>query len=126
MNATTPAEPVELTWDQFVDEFAPIRHPDGADVGQDGCLLETYGSELALVKARMETHPGTVWTYLDDGEGGTLIGDGYSHVNRLGYLITERPAKEGVTYVVDHCKVEPEEDDEMEDQPQATKSPKPI
>lgn len=50
-------------------------------------MFETYGDELAYVKAQPRNH---VWTLLDcDGE--LVICAGYHFVNRIGYFITEVP-----------------------------------
>lgn len=98
----------ELNWDQFEEEFRPIKNPFDDDASIDGCMLETYGAELEHVRKRAEEAPGTVWTFMEDGSGGTLIGEGLQFVNRLGYVLTEVPAAEGVQYVVDHAPVTPE------------------
>lgn len=98
----------ELNWDQFEEEFRPIKNPFDKDASIDGCMLETYGAEFEHVRKRAEEAPGTVWTFMDDGSGGTLIGEGLQFVNRLGYVLTEVPAAEGVQYVVEHAPVTPQ------------------
>ena len=55
--------------------------------GQGDKMFETYGNDLLAVK---EADPDKVWTLMD-GDEGTFIGNGYHHVNRLGYYITEVP-----------------------------------
>lgn len=92
----------ELTWEEFEREFRPIKNYLAADAPLDGTMFETYGDEMEFVKNSSNSHPGTVWTFMDDGKGGTMIGDGLHFVNRLGYVVTEVPAEPGVTYVIDH------------------------
>lgn len=101
----------KMTWDEFCTEFHPI--PSRIDMQSAGgisesngktethYMFETYGEDLEFVKNRSNSHPGTVWTYLDDGNGGTMIGDGMHVVNRLGYYVTALPARPGVAYVID-------------------------
>lgn len=92
-----------LDWDQFEEKFKPIKnHLAAGDVANNGCMFETSGPEFEYIKERDESHPGTVWTFMDDGEGGTFIGDGLHYVNRIGYIVTEVPAQESVNYTVDH------------------------
>lgn len=104
----TPLEPRvrELTWEEFNDEFRIIANHLGADDTLD--MFDTHGEEFEFVRKRSNSHPGTVWTYMEDGSGGTMIGDGLHFVNRLGYIITETPAEPLVTYVIDREPCEPE------------------
>lgn len=106
----TAGQPGEMTWEQFEARHKPIRNHLDGNASLDGAMFETYGPELDFVMARCDANPFTVWTYMDDGEGGTFIGDGFQYVNRIGYLVTEVPAAEGVEYVVDHDRANPEED----------------
>lgn len=104
----TPQEPRvrELTWDEFNDEFRIIANHLSTDDTLD--MFDTHGEEFEFVRKRSNSHPGTVWTYMEDGSGGTMIGDGLHFVNRLGYIITEMPAEPLVTYVIDREPCEPE------------------
>jgi hypothetical protein len=57
------------------------------DTDEDGCvsrLYETYGDDLATVKA---TPMGRVWTVIE-GDGQQFIVSGMHYVNRVGYFIT--------------------------------------
>lgn len=101
---------LEMTWEEFEAEFKPISNyidmaspnPHGGISVEDNMyMFETYGEELAFVLKRAEEHPGTVWTLVEGDDGLAFISDGYHLVNRLGYVITELPAKDGVEYVID-------------------------
>lgn len=104
----TTAEPSlrELTWEEFDDEFRIIQNNRNPDDPID--TFDTHGDEFEIVRKRNNSHPGTVWTYMEDGSGGTMIGEGMHFVNRLGYIITEVPAANGVAYIIDHEPYEPE------------------
>lgn len=56
----------------------------------DGCMYETYGSELDYVRGVVYKNPKTVWTIIDNNDGWYGIVAGYHWVNRQGYLITEQ------------------------------------
>jgi len=73
------------TWEQ---EYRPVTNPIDENASYGGCLFETFGEELCFV---WRSPPDRVWTLMDDGEGGTMIGSGIHLVNRLGYFVTERP-----------------------------------
>lgn len=51
---------------------------------QNGCLFETYGDELAFVRAQ---NPRAIWTMVDGDEGCVLV-SGMHFVNRIGYLVS--------------------------------------
>lgn len=85
--------------EEFVAHYRPVPNHlnDNAsfDFGNGGCLFETYGAELDHVRLQPRDH---IWTILDvDGE--LMIANGYHFVNRLGYILTERPWPE-------HCLIE--------------------
>lgn len=108
----TTGMPCEMTWEEFEEKHKPILNHLDDNASLNGAMFETYGPELDFVVKCDKENPLTVWTFMDDGEGGTFIGDGFQHVNRIGYLVTEVPAIEDVQYVVDHDRGNPEEDPE--------------
>lgn len=65
-------------------DYKPIRNPNGHDYGYDGCMLETFGDDIATIRAADPHH---IWTLLDDGS----VVAGWHYVNRFGYFITEHP-----------------------------------
>lgn len=71
------------TW---IRTFRPIKNHLNANA-PDGIMFETFGAELDFVRAQPAEK---VWTITDGDNGGLYIGTGYSLVNRMGYLVTER------------------------------------
>lgn len=55
---------------------------------ENGRLFETYGSDLAVVRA---ANPDHVWTLIDGDEDQPVIVPGFCFVNRIAYLITQQP-----------------------------------
>lgn len=76
----------ELDYFTFFDTFKPILNHLDINAAENGCMFETYGEELEFVR---KANPKTVWTVMTDDSGEVCISNGYHHVNRLGYLITE-------------------------------------
>jgi hypothetical protein len=79
---------MELDYFDFFDKYKPIKNHIDANAAEDGCMFETFGLELEFVK---QADPSKVWTLVEDDEGFLVIVNGYHHVNRMGYLITEVP-----------------------------------
>lgn len=90
-----------LTENNFVERFMPQVNTldDNAsfDFGRGGCLYETYGRDLAAVRAADPAH---IWTVLES-DGEMFIASGFHFVNRLGYLLTEVPVPAGEDYIVE-------------------------
>lgn len=74
--------------------FKPQKNPINPRANMDGCLLETYGAELAHVKAVLAAEPDRVWTIVEGDNGKWYVSQGYHYVNRVGYLISEVPYDE--------------------------------
>jgi hypothetical protein len=85
-------EVIEINWDEFEEQYLPEQNHLDDNASLDGTLLETYGDELAYVKTVYKTNPERVWTCVDDGDNSVLI-NGFHYVNRLGYIITKKPAE---------------------------------
>ena len=101
-----------ITEDDFYRLYKPVKNPFVKNGPWDGCMLETYGLELAHVREVMAENPNKVWTVLDC-DGALILSSGYHHVNRMGYLITEVPVDEGVDITVeDEDDFPTDEDDE--------------
>lgn len=81
----------DIAEDEFIERFGPIRNPvnptAGFDFGEGGCLFESTGPDLEFVRAQPMDQ---VWTVIE-GDDGLEITDGLHMVNRLGYLVTDRP-----------------------------------
>jgi hypothetical protein len=75
--------------DAFYEFFAPYRHPQSAHNIWGGLGLETFGSDLDLVR---KIDPCHLWTLVDgDGNGDMWITPGMRFVNRSCYLVTAKP-----------------------------------
>lgn len=83
---------IELTWEQFEEEFKPIKNHLVPDPDQQ--MFETYGDELEFVR---QQNPLNIWTY-GDGDYCSFISNGYHLINRIGYYITEVPWEEDTQY----------------------------
>jgi len=107
----------DMTKGEWFDFYKPIRNPvaDESDA-MDGCLFETYGSELEAVIAYPENQ---IWTYIEE-DGTRSIVNGKWLVNRIGYLVTEKPWTEPKghvsIFVCDDSDFENEENDEENDE----------
>jgi hypothetical protein len=96
---THPSGHLVITDDQLETIFRPISRGLGL-YPWGGCMYETYGEELAIVHAMLEKEPARIWTVVDADFGLGLI-SGYHHVNRVGYLISEVPVPEGMSYTLE-------------------------
>lgn len=96
MIAVASAAPkvVTMSFEEFEEKFRPIKNPIDENASYAGSMFETYGAELEYVKA---AHQGAVWTICECDDVITLS-EGMVLVNRMGYLITEVPAEDGVSY----------------------------
>lgn len=69
-----------------------------------GTMYETYGKELdyirELANSGKQNH---IWTILDE-DGNLVISSGLSLVNRVGYIVTEKPWEKEWTEVVESAK----------------------
>lgn len=81
-------KPRKITYDKWVTKFKPIKNHLEKNANFDGLMFETYGNELEFIK---ETRPDCVWTVVEGDTGKWYIIDGYHHVNRAGYLVTQVP-----------------------------------
>lgn len=98
---TTPAF-ITMTYDAWEKAFDPISNTVTPDSPYGGSMFETYGADLAevLVWANGKRRHLQVWTLVEGDDGERYVVDGYRLVNRLGYFLTNKPAKSGVQYEV--------------------------
>lgn len=87
---------IQMPFEEWAEKYGLIKNHINPDSGFDGELFETYGAEEEYVRT---FDPLRVWTWCD-GEDGTFITDGYHWVNRIGYLLTEKPAESGVAFEI--------------------------
>lgn len=84
----TPPAPA-VSFDEWRDAYRPVRNTIRTDAPFDGLMFETFGPELDAVAA---AHPACVWTLVSsDDDDGLYLLTGFHFVNRMGYLVTERP-----------------------------------
>ena len=90
-----PAQPIQLTFDEWAAKFKPVKNHLNPGRGYDDTLFETYDEDLKYVVDKTCEQNGNayVWTLVDDGET-EAITDGYHYINRMGYFITEVPCDE--------------------------------
>jgi hypothetical protein len=79
----------------FITEFEPEQDEKGEYYRQRSW---TNHEDMLAVHA---TPPACVWTYMDDGDRGTMLGDGMHFVNRLFYVLTAKPCPPGDQIEVD-------------------------
>lgn len=84
-------EQLTITDDEFYDTYKPLANVVDPQASWGGDMYETFGAELGYVAWVHGETPLHVWTILDC-DGLLVISAGMSHVNRIGYLITEIPA----------------------------------
>ena len=87
---------IQMTLSEFAEKYKPIKNNFDKHAGWDGCMFETYGDEHEHVLFVYDREPKKVWTVVDV-DGDLVVVDGYHHVNRIGYLITEVPCEEDVS-----------------------------
>lgn len=68
--------------------FTPQQNHLDENASFSGCMFETFGKELAYVMSQATTN--RVVTILDL-DGDTYFVSGFHFVNRLGYLILDKP-----------------------------------
>lgn len=84
----TPPAPT-VSFDEWRDAHRPVLNNIRKDAPFDGLMFETFGPELDAVRA---ANPACVWTLVSsDDDDGLYLLSGCHFVNRMGYLVTERP-----------------------------------
>lgn len=99
----TPKELFDLV--MWEEKYKPIKNHLDDNASWDGTMFETYGEELAFVKAQA---PNTIWTYGEEDDK-FYIQAGWHYVNRLGYFITEVPFEDDgicISLSADYVEVE--------------------
>lgn len=88
---------IELTEDQWYEEYQPMLNHFDADASWGGIMFETYGVEQEYV---MDMDPRFVWTFGDGDDGGMYIWSGRHFVNRIGYFVTKNPHNLDTVYQI--------------------------
>lgn len=88
---------IEMSFDEWCEEYKPIKNHIDTNASFDGYMFETYGDEVEFVKSQS---PKNIWMYGDGDDGGSYIWSGWGFVNRIGYFITDKPFLDNVTIQV--------------------------
>lgn len=100
---TEAGELITMEYDTWEARFRPVKNMVDETAPYGGMMWETYGAQLCYVLMVANGHTGKagerkVWTLVDDDNGDRVICEGYHLCNRIGYFITEKPAKVGAQY----------------------------
>jgi len=82
----------EDEWDEFIEKYKPVKNHLNNNAPYNGYMYETYGDEYKYIE-KISVNPNTsskIWTICEE-DGVTFIQAGWHFVNRLGYIITEKP-----------------------------------
>jgi hypothetical protein len=83
-------------WDKFIGQYTLKKNHLDDNASGDGFMFETYGAEVEFVKAQ---DPKCIWTLVTGDDDEEIVVQGWHYVNRMGYFISEQPAKtEGESY----------------------------
>ena len=80
--------PLLLHEDAFYEYFLPYSHPAARGNIWGDLGLDTFGKDWQLVQSLDENY---VWTVLDGDDQNQWIATGIHYVNRICYLVTEKP-----------------------------------
>ena len=104
---------LEISEEEFYDEYKPqINHIARSNVSNltadedvapwGGTMYETFGEELEYIQSLIKEEKGKhVWTIIEC-EDDFVISAGYYIVNRMGYIVTEKPWVEQYSQVVEN------------------------
>lgn len=89
--------PLEISEEQFFEEFQPLQNDMVEDSAFGGIKYETYGDELEFVK---KAPSNTVWTIIASGDA-IQYSSGFWTVNRIGYILTKEAWQEDIIVQLD-------------------------
>ncbi len=86
---TTKVRQRAMNYDVFERKYKPVKNHIDSNASGDGDLFETYGEEWEHV-SKQDCHH--VWTLVESDTGKKeYLTPGFHVVNRLNYMITEKP-----------------------------------
>lgn len=96
---TKPITFVDLTWDEWVEKFKPIKNhiTKYAEPDSQYQSFETYGAEVEYVQTKIDDR--LVWTF-GDGDMCTYLSNGYHYINRVSYYVCTVPYEEDTEYQI--------------------------
>ena len=78
-----------MTEDEFDEKVKLIQNTINPDSSWNGCMFETSGKELEFIRS---VDPKKVFTWIDgEDSNNTFLVSGLHLVNRIGYLVAEKP-----------------------------------
>lgn len=110
---------IEMTEDEWVATYKPIKNNIDMNSSFNGTMFETYGEEVEFVKAQDQNR---IWMLGDGDDGGMYVWSGWGFINRIGYFITEVPFPDNTTiqiqvgipwYFCEGCDTEWEDPDNL-------------
>lgn len=106
---------ISMTWEEFEEKYKPIQNHITKREEFNGWLFESYDADLEYIQGLEVNHlfmgDNNIWTIMSSDEYKVMIGNGYRHVNRMGYVITEVPWNDGESIdVLDEDDKEENED----------------
>ena len=97
-DASTIAARVTISEKDFVLRFRPVKNHIRADADFEGYMFEPDGRELEFV---VQQAAGTIWTLLEDLEGGAVLVSGFHADHSMGHFACRTPVPEGAEIEVD-------------------------
>ena len=86
-----------MDFDQFLELYRPkLNHLD-TNASVSGLAFETYGSEVEFVREQPQD---VIWTCVETDNDEMILIPGFHHVNRMYYMITEKPWTDDTIEVV--------------------------
>ncbi len=82
-----------INYEDFVEQYIPVLNHIDENAGYGGCLFETFGEEREYIW-KLFTNPESkhyVWTLIEGEYESLYIVPGFSIIDRLGFMITEKP-----------------------------------
>lgn len=76
----------KINYEEFQEQYKPIKNPFVQDAPYDGCMFETHGIEVAYVR---EQDNKKIWTLVDAENENQYVIPGFNIVNRFGHFICE-------------------------------------
>ena len=88
---------MKIDFEDFLNLYKPkLNHLD-SNASASGLAFETYGAEEEFVREQPQD---VVWTCIDTDNDELILIPGYHYVNRLYYMITEKPWTDDTLEVV--------------------------
>lgn len=89
---------VTMNYEEWIEKFKPLENAISEREEFDHCLFETYGRDQSYIARRENDND--IWTLVEAGDNLFII-EGYHHVNRLGYFITQKKYDPNTNYFIE-------------------------